>query len=68
MDQKIIDFVNTSILSSNNKLTMYENDKENYNPELVEELQKAELNSISSNIGKMIVDVMDNSNGLKILC
>ena len=67
MDQKIIDFVNTSILSSNNKLTMYENDKENYNPELVEELQKAELNSISSNIGKMIVDVMDNSNGLKIL-
>jgi DNA-directed RNA polymerase II subunit RPB1 len=67
MDKKIINLVDTSILSAKNKLTMFENDKENYNPELLEELQKAELNSISSNIGKMLLDVLDNDNGLKIL-
>ena len=37
---------------------MFENDKENYNPQLLEELQKAELNSISSNIGKMLLDIL----------
>ena len=67
MDTKINNLVSTSILSAKNKLTMFENDKENYNPHLLEELQKAELNSISSNIGKMLLDVIDDNNGLKIL-
>ena len=67
MDDKINNLVRTSILSAKNKLTIFENDKENYNPELLEELQKAELNSISSNIGKMLLDITDNNNGLKIL-
>ena len=67
IDDKINNIINTTILSAKNKLTISENDKDNYNPLLFEELQKAELNSISSNIGKMILDVIDESNGLNIL-
>jgi DNA-directed RNA polymerase II subunit RPB1 len=67
LDKKIFDMINTQIMSSKYQLTQLENDKENYNPALVEELQTAELNSISSNIGKMILDSMNNKNGFKIL-
>jgi DNA-directed RNA polymerase II subunit RPB1 len=59
--------INTQVMSSKYQLTQLENDKENYNPLLIEELQTAELNSISSNIGKMILDSMSNTNGFKIL-
>ena len=67
INKKITDLINSSILSSNYKLTQFENDKENLNSDLLEEIQKSELNSISSNIGKIIMDVMDNNNGLKTL-
>ena len=67
MDTKINNLVSTSILSAKNKLTMFENDKENYNPQLLEELQKAELNSISSNIGKSILDLISALVSLKLV-
>ena len=63
MNDKIQNFINTRVLSAKYQLTQFENDKDNYNPELLE-IQAGELNSVGSNIGKMIANTMDKSNGL----
>jgi DNA-directed RNA polymerase II subunit RPB1 len=67
LNDKVQNFINTRLLSATYQLTQFENDKENYNPKLLEELQSGELNSVASNIGKMISETMNDSNGLYTL-
>lgn len=61
-----IEMIHTKIISANYTLTQYENDSDKINPEIGEALITMDLNSISSNIGKMIMDVLDKNNGINI--
>ena len=65
--KQLREIIHTKIVSSNHTLTQYENDYDKITPEVGEGLISMDLNSISSNIGKLIMDVLDKDNGLNIL-
>jgi DNA-directed RNA polymerase II subunit RPB1 len=65
--KQLKEIIHTKIISSNHTLTQYENDYDKITPEVGEGLISMDLNSISSNIGKLIMDVLDKDNGLNIL-
>jgi DNA-directed RNA polymerase beta' subunit len=61
-----IEMIHTKIISANYTLTQYENDSDKINPDIGEGLITMDLNSISSNMGKMIMDSLDKNNGINI--
>ena len=65
--RQLKEMIHTKIVSSNHTLTQYENDYDKITPEIGEGLISMDLNSISSNIGKLIMDVLDKDNGLNIM-
>ena len=65
--RQLREMIHTKIVSSNHTLTQYENDYDKITPEIGEGLISMDLNSISSNIGKLIMDVLDKDNGLNIM-
>lgn len=65
--KQLKEIIHTKIVSSNHTLTQYENDYDKITPEVGEGLISMDLNSISSNIGKLIMDVLDKDNGLNIM-
>jgi DNA-directed RNA polymerase beta' subunit len=65
--KQLREMIHTKIVSSNHTLTQYENDYDKITPEIGEGLISMDLNSISSNIGKLIMDVLEKDNGLNIM-
>jgi DNA-directed RNA polymerase II subunit RPB1 len=65
--KQLREMIHTKIISSNHTLTQYENDFDKITPEIGEGLLSMDLNSISSNIGKLIMDVLDKDNGLNMM-
>lgn len=63
----ITEMIHTKIISTNHTLTQYENENDKIRPDIGESLMIMDLNSISSNIGKMIMDVLDPNNGFNIM-
>jgi DNA-directed RNA polymerase II subunit RPB1 len=64
---KVNEYVNTKLLSINHQITDAENSFDNINPDIIEISLQKELNAIGPNVGKMIVDSLDNSNNLFLL-
>jgi DNA-directed RNA polymerase II subunit RPB1 len=60
--KQIKTMINSKVLEMKNKITMYENNKENYNFNILESQMAQELGIMQSNIGKMIMDTIDMSN------
>ena len=69
MNEKIKNYVNTTHLSVKFQITEAENNKDNVdiNKEIIESSIRNELNAIGPNIGKMIVDSLDNKNTFYVL-
>jgi len=65
--RQLKEMIHTKIVSSNHTLTQYENDYDKIIPEIGEGLISMDLNTISSNIGKLIMDVLEKDNGLNIM-
>lgn len=64
---EIQEILHTKIISANHRLTQFENDNDKITPEVGEEIMNMDLNTISSNVGKMIMDIIDKNNGFNIL-
>lgn len=64
--EKIQQLIYTQILSTNNQITVYENNS-NYSKDIFESEIASELNTVQDSVGKMIKDVMDKMNGFFIL-
>ena len=60
---QIKQLIHSKVLSSKYQLTQIENEKDMLSSELIEASLTAELNSVSANVGKMIMDTLDKSNG-----
>lgn len=65
--KQLREIIHTKIISANHNLTQYENDYDKITPETGDGILSMELNAISSNIGKLIMDVLDKDNGLNIM-
>ncbi len=65
--KQLREMIHTKIVSSNHTLTQYENDYDKITPEIGEGLISMDLNTISSNIGKLIMDVLEKDNGLNVM-
>jgi len=61
------ELIHSKLLSSKYQITQIENEKDMISPQLIEESLTAELNSVSANIGKIIMDSLDESNGFNII-
>jgi DNA-directed RNA polymerase beta' subunit len=65
--KQLREIIHTKIISANHTLTQYENDYDKITPETGDGILSMELNAISSNIGKLIMDVLDKDNGLNVM-
>ena len=65
--RQLKEIIHTKIISANHNLTQYENDYDKITPETGDGILSMELNAISSNIGKLIMDVLDKDNGLNVM-
>ena len=65
--KQLREIIHTKIISANHNLTQYENDYDKITPEIGDGILSMELNAISSNIGKLIMDVLDKDNGLNVM-
>jgi DNA-directed RNA polymerase II subunit RPB1 len=65
--KQLREIIHTKIISANHNLTQYENDYDKITPETGDGILSMELNAISSNIGKLIMDVLDKDNGLNVM-
>ncbi len=65
--KQLREIIHTKIISANHNLTQYENDYDKITPETGDGILSMELNAISSNIGKLIMDVLDKENGLNVM-
>ena len=65
--KQLREIIHTKIISANHTLTQYENDYDKITPEIGDGILSMELNAISSNIGKLIMDVLDKDNGLNVM-
>jgi len=65
-DDIIKELIRNKVLSSHYQLTQVENDDNKLSAELTEELMKAELNSISSDTGRIILDSVPADNNFSI--
>ncbi len=67
LTKEIKEIIHTKIISANHRLTQFENDNDKIVPEMGEGIMNMDLNTVSSNVGKMIMDVLDKNNGFNIL-
>ena len=67
LTKQIREIIHTKIISINHTLTQYENDNDKITPEIGEGLMTTDLNSVSSNTGKLIMDVLDKDNAFNIM-
>ena len=67
MINKINDIIHTKMLSINYTVTQFENDKDKITVDIGENILLSELNAISSNLSKMISEVLAKDNGLNIM-
>lgn len=67
MINQINELIHTKVLAINHMLTQFENDNDKISPEIGEKIITAEMNAVSSNIGKLLMDVIPNDNGFKIM-
>jgi len=65
--KQLREIIHTKIISANHTLTQYENDYDKITPEIGDGILSMELNAISSNIGKLIMDSLDKDNGLNVM-
>ena len=65
--KQINEMIHTKIISANHTLTQYENDYDKITPDTGDGLLSMDLNSVASNIGKLIMDVLDKDNGFNIM-
>ncbi len=65
--KQLREIIHTKIISTNHNLTQYENDYDKITPDTGDGILSMELNAISSNIGKLIMDVLDKDNGLNVM-
>lgn len=67
LTDQIREIIHTKIISVNHTLTQYENDNDKITPEIGEGLITTDLNSVSSNTGKLIMDVLEKNNAFNIM-
>lgn len=67
LTKEIKEIIHTKIISTNHRLTQFENDNDKIIPESGEGIMNMDLNTVSSNVGKIIMDVLDKNNGFNIL-
>ena len=67
MIKQINEIIHTKVLAVNHMITQFENDKDKINPDIGEGIIGGELNSTSSNIGKMIFEILDKSNPFNVM-
>lgn len=67
MVDQINEIIHTKILAVNHMITQFENDKDKITPDMGEGIIGSELNATSSNIGKMIFEVLDKHNPFNIM-
>jgi DNA-directed RNA polymerase II subunit RPB1 len=65
--RQLREIIHTKIISANHSLTQYENDYDKIIPETGDGILSMELNAVSSNIGKLIMDVLEKDNGLNVM-
>lgn len=67
MVSQINEVIHTKILAVNHMITQFENDKDKITPDIGEGIIGGELNATSSNIGKMIFEVLDKNNPFNVM-
>ena len=65
--KQINEIVHTKILSINHMITQFENDKDKITPEMGENILTSDLNTVSSNISKIVFDSLDRNNAFNII-
>ena len=64
---KIQNYVNTKLLDSKIQITQYENDQDKISPDIIESSIQSELSALGANVGKIIMDSLDETNNFYVL-
>ena len=61
------ELINSKILLTKHLITQFENEKDAISPEIIEDSIKSELNTVMPNLGKILMDSLDDSNAFNVL-